>query len=196
MWRSIDGGQSFTQVNTGTMFLGTQGFYGNIIWVNPQDPTFVLVGGIDLWRSTDSGQNFTQISSWPNSPTSSAHADHHMIVADPQFNNSTNKAVFFGNDGGLYRASDVSTVAQTTGWTNMNNGLGITQFYGAAANSAGVIVGTQDNGSLRSAANPNAWTTTIGGDGGFAAADPTDTNYFYTEYVNLGLQRSTNGGAS
>ena len=183
VYRSTTGGQAFTQVNTGTLLLAAQGNYTNIIWVNPQDPTFVLVGGVDVWKSTDSGQNFTKISNWPNAPTSSAHADQHMIVAHPGFNNTTNKTVYFGNDGGLYRTNDVTTAAQTTGWTNMNNGLGITQFYGAAGNSAGVIVGgTQDNGTLKSnPTNTNAWTTTFGGDGGFAAADPIDPNYFYTQ---------------
>ena len=32
------------------------------------------------------------------------------------------------------------------------------------------------------------------GDGGYAAADPLDPNYFYGEYVYLMIQRSTNGG--
>ncbi|MBK9233213.1 MAG: hypothetical protein IPO15_20810 [Anaerolineae bacterium] len=43
------------------------------------------------------------------------------------------------------------TVLGTTGWQELNNNLGITQFYGAAGNStSGVIVGgTQDNGTLR-----------------------------------------------
>lgn len=198
VYQSTDGGLTFTIVNTGTSLLAGQGIYTNIIWVNPQDPTFVIVGGVDLWRSTDSGANFARMSRWESAPTASAHADQHMIVARPGFNNNTNKTVYFGNDGGLYRTTDVSTATTTTGWTNLNNSLGITQFYGAAANSAGVIVGgTQDNGSLKSnAPNTNGWTTTAGGDGGYAAADPTDTNYFYTEYISLGLQRSTNGGAS
>jgi len=197
VYQSTDGGQTFTIVNTGTNLLAGQGIYTNIIWVNPMDPAFVIVGGIDLWRSTDSGANFTAMSRWQSAPANSAHADHHMIVAHPGFNNTTNKTVYFGNDGGIYRTNDVSTATTTTGWTNLNNSLGITQFYGAAANSAGVIVGgTQDNGSLRSNANINGWTTTVGGDGGFVAADPTDTNYFYTEYISLGIQRSSNGGMS
>jgi hypothetical protein len=35
-----------------------------------------------------------------------------------------------------------------------------------------------------------------GGDGGFCAADPTDSNIFYGEEPHLGIYRSTNGGAS
>lgn len=198
LYLSNDGGQTFAPVNTGHMLLGDQGSYANIVWVNPQDPTFVLIGGLDLWRSTDSGQNFTQISRWQSPANISAHADHHMIVASPAFNNSTNKTVFFGNDGGIYRANDVSTVAQTSGWINLNNSLGITQFYGGAGNSAGLIIGgTQDNGNLRNdPVGLSGWTDFTGGDGGFVAADPTNENYFYTEYTYLTIQRSTNKAAS
>ncbi len=198
VYRSTDGGQTFTLINTAAKALSRQGNYANIIWVNPQDPGNIIIGGLDLWRSTDSGQTFTQISRWQSPANVSAHADHHMIVASPAFNNSTNKTVFFGNDGGIYRANDVSTVAQTSGWTNLNNSLGITQFYGGAANSAGLIIGgTQDNGNLR--ADPvgfSGWTDFTGGDGGYVAADPTNVNYFYTEYIHLTIQRSTNGAGS
>ena len=198
VYKSNNGGQTFNIINTGNMLLGTQGDYANIIWVNPQDPAFVLIGGLDIWRSTDGGANFAQISRWQNAPTSSAHADHHMIVASPAFNNTTNKIVYFGNDGGIYRTNNVSTVAQTTGWTSLNNGIGITQLYSGAGNYTDILIGgAQDNGNLRStAAITNGWTDFTGGDGGFVGADPWDANYFYTEYVNLSLQRSTNGGAS
>ena len=80
----------------------------------------------------------------------------------------------------------------------MNNNLGITQFYGAAGNaSSGVIVGgTQDNGTLRYTGDTEKWDEVFGGDGGWSAADPTDPDYFYGEYVYLQIHRSTNGGAS
>ncbi len=197
IFQSTDGGQNYTRLNTsnpGNTFLGGQGGYGNIIWVNPIDPNFVIVGGINLYRSTDGGTNWTPIG---NGNNGSPHSDHHMIVVSPSFDNNTNKTVYFSNDGGIYRADDISTVTLTSGWTKLNNNLGITQFYGAAANSAGVIVGgTQDNGIVRFSGDPQAWTTTFGGDGGYAAADPTDPNYFYGEYTNLGLRRSSDGGAS
>ncbi len=149
IWKSTDGGANFTLVSTGYEYLGGQGDYDNIIWVNPEDANMVIVGGIDLWRSTDGGVNLTQISQWWSAPDS-AHADHHYIIEHPNFDNSTNKTAFFGNDGGVYKADDVSTVEGTSGWTELNNGLGITQFYAAAGNpTTGKIVGgTQDNGTL------------------------------------------------
>jgi len=197
IWKSTDGGASYTRVNTGNNFLGGQGWYDNIIWVDPTNANTVIVGGIDLWRSTDGGATLTKISRWWSAPAS-AHADHHVIVAHPNFNGSSNKTVFFGNDGGIYKADDVYTVAGTSGWQELNNNLGITQFYGAAGNvSSGVIVGgTQDNGTLRYNGGTETWTAMFGGDGGFCAADPSDPNYFYGEYVYLQIHRSTDGGIS
>lgn len=216
LYRSTDGGQNFNRANTGTNFFisggNNQGWYDNIVWVNPLDPTFVIVGGIDLFRSTNSGTNFTQISRWQCGAgqqtacaNTSAHADQHMIVAHPAFNNSSNKTVYFTNDGGIFRADDVSTVGQTNGWTHLNNNMGITQFYGGSPTAAGTIFGgAQDNGTVRVQPtpgldppyNPQTWSTITAGDGGYVAADPADANYLYGEQQNLALFRSSNAGTS
>ncbi|MDX1417972.1 MAG: hypothetical protein R3293_27470, partial [Candidatus Promineifilaceae bacterium] len=197
VWKSSDGGQSYTPVHSGSFYLGSQGWYDNIIWVDPTDPNTFIVGGIDLWRSTNGGATLGKISEWSSAPFS-AHADHHVIVAHPEFDGIDNKTVFFGNDGGVYKAQNVYTVAGTSGWQELNNNLGITQFYGARGNAhSGVIVGgTQDNGTLRYTGDSESWDEMFGGDGGWSAADPGDPNYFYGEYVYLQIHRSTNGGAT
>jgi hypothetical protein len=198
VYQSTDGGKNYTRVNTGNGFLGSQGGYDNVIWVNPQDPNFVIVGGILLWRSTDGGKNFTLISNGMRYPdgTASPHADNHVIVAHPNFNNTTNQTVYVGNDGGIFQTDVVKTANPFNGWAELNNNLGITQFYGAAGNAAtGVIVGgTQDNGTVTFNGGTESWTTLLGGDGGYCAADPTNPNYFYGEYINLEIFRSSNGG--
>ncbi|PYS46286.1 MAG: hypothetical protein DMF68_19585 [Acidobacteria bacterium] len=208
VYRSSDGGQTYALVSTGKNYLGGQGWYDNIIWVDPTDSNTIIVGGIDLWRgtydSTAGSVTLTQISRWQSAPpfgsgsSISAHADQHMIIESPQYNGTTNKTVFFGDDGGIFRASDVSSVAQTSGWTTLNNGFGATQFYGGAGNptSGRIVGGTQDNGTVRYSGGTNTWNTPFGGDGGWCAADPIDPNYFYGEYVDLQIHRSTNGGLS
>jgi hypothetical protein len=195
LYRSTNGGQSFSLRNTDYEFLGKQGWYDNIVWVNPQDANFVIVGGIRLWRSTDGGTTLTQIST--NSPDD-IHSDQHWIVEHPSFNNNTNKTVFIGNDGGVYKATNISTADQNGGWTELNNSLGITQYYGAAGNTTtGIIIGgTQDNGTLRYSGGTESHTETFGSDGGYCAADQTDSDYFYGEKQNMGVFRSSNGGVS
>lgn len=200
IYLSTDGGSTFNRANT-TDYLGGQGWYDNTVWVNPLDPTFVIVGGVHLWRSTDSGMNITQISDGSRDSGGtpiSPHADHHVIVAQPGFNNTTNQRVFFGNDGGIYRTDIILTANLLQGWGEYNNQLGITQYYSAAGNaSTGVIVGgTQDNGTLRYSGNTEGWSRMFGNDGGYCASDPTDSMFFYGESQNLAIHRSTDGGMS
>ena len=196
VYKSVDGGQTYTRVNTGESYLGNQGWYDNALWVDPINPDHVIVGGIDLWRSTDGGVTLTKISAWYLSPDS-AHADHHFVIEHPAYDAVTNKQVYFANDGGVYTAEDIEIALDDVGWQVLNNNLAITQFYGFdVAPNGTVVAGTQDNGTLVYKGDSEAWTETFGGDGGFSAADPTDSNYLYGEYVNLQIHRSTNGGVS
>ncbi len=194
IWKSIDGGQSFTLVNTGEQYLGSQGWYDNALWVDPLDSNHLIVGGIDLWRSTDGGANLTKISTWWQAPDS-AHADHHFIIEHPGYDGDTNKQVYFANDGGVYTAPDITIAQDDSGWQELNNELAITQFYGIGVAPDGTVIGgTQDNGTLIFKGDSEGWYATFGGDGGWSAADPTDSNYLYGEYVYLRIHRSSNGG--
>ncbi len=209
LWRSTDGGQTYTQRNAtsggqAANFLGGQGWYDNAIWAgDPTNANLVILGGVDLWRSTNGGNTLTQISTWWDA--SSAHADHHVIVTDPGFDGAGNKRVYFGNDGGFYRTDDVTTVGNnasepfTNGWVNLNNGYGVTQFYygdGHVATNT-IVAGAQDNGTLRYTPSQgvNGWNSVWGGDGGDVASDPSDPQIWYGEYVYLQLFRDATGGA-
>lgn len=194
IYKSTDGGQTYSLVNTGDNYLGGQGWYDNALWVDPLDPDHLIVGGIDLWRSTDGGVTLSKISTWWQSP-SSAHADHHFIIEDPAYDGVDNKRVYFANDGGVYVTEDVTIALNSVGWQELNNELSITQFYGMGVSPDGTIVaGTQDNGTLVYKGDSEDWVETFGGDGGFSAADPSDSNYLYGEYVYLQIHRSTSGG--
>lgn len=211
IWRSTDEGKSYAKRNSLTQngqrarYLGEQGWYDNIIWAgDPTNADLVIVGGIDLWRSTDGGNTLIDISTWWD--PRSAHADQHFIASHPNFDGATNKTVFFGNDGGIYMTTDIYSVGndpttpRVNGWIELINTYGVTQFYGGAGNvTTGIIIGgAQDNGTLRytPAGGTEAWTSMFGGDGGWCASDPTDSNYYYGEYVYLNIHRSTDGGDS
>jgi len=215
IFRSLDGGRSYEARNATVNYLGGQGGYDNAIWVDPTDAGAqrLVVGGIDLWRSFDAGTSLTKISDWRRvpDPGDSAHADQHAIVAHPDYDGTTNRIVFIGNDGGIYRAADILTVTINSGWTSLNNGLGITQFYGAAVNpvTSVLVGGTQDNATLRHASTSSNWTGVgwvppppspptpfFTGDGGFCAAtsEPGGPGTFFGEFPYLDLFRSTDGG--
>jgi photosystem II stability/assembly factor-like uncharacterized protein len=200
IYRSQDGGKTFSLSHSGSEYLSGQGWYNNIVWAgDPLRPDLVVVGGLDLHRSTNGGRSFQKISEWWRAPNS-AHADHHGIVSHPNYNGTTNRRVYFTNDGGIYLNRDVVRAGRLRGWVSLNNKYGVTQFYGAAGNvySGRVVGGTQDNGTqvYRPSAGPNAYSSMYGGDGGYSAADPDDPNFMYGEYVYLQIHRSVNGGES
>src|SRR5262249_23379824 len=187
-----------------------QGWYDNVIAVDPTDTNRVWAGGIDLFRSDDGGANWGIASYWwanPAAPTY-AHADQHAIVFHPAYNGTTNKQMFVGNDGGLFVTNDAlaatgtsaaaacSTTGSSVTWANRNNGYGVTQFYYGVPYPGGATFfgGTQDNGTVRGTTGaPNTWATVLGGDGGAVAVDPTNTLVLYAENTGLSIQKSTTG---
>jgi photosystem II stability/assembly factor-like uncharacterized protein len=196
VWRSLDSGATWELLAT-PEHLNLQGNYDNAIWVDPVDSSHVITAGLDIYQSRDGGITFSKVSDWRRSPVS-PHADHHAIVSVPNFSQA-NPMVYFGNDGGLYRAPNAYAVAaEGAGWQNMNSGLGVTQFYSVAGRAAAggrIVGGTQDNGSLATGGGGD-WRAFRGGDGGFSAVDPRDDTALYGEYVYASVHRSRDGGFS
>jgi photosystem II stability/assembly factor-like uncharacterized protein len=202
IYRSTDGGVTWNYLSN-PEHLGSQGWYANTIWVDPTDADHLVIGGLDLYRSTDGGVNWTKISTWWRSPDS-PHADHHMIIHDPNYNGNDNLRVYNTNDGGIYKADDINNTDDSSsdnGWTNLNNSLGVTQFYGAAGIAGSKITGgAQDNYTLlQTDGSSTAWQKISGGDGGFSAvshqSDATKF-YYFGEYTRLSIHRSDDGADS
>ncbi|MHC5212727.1 MAG: WD40/YVTN/BNR-like repeat-containing protein, partial [Planctomycetota bacterium] len=130
VYRSEDGGDTFTgQVDFGSLtgpwllsnlILATgclegdtysQGWYDNIIAVDPADPDVVWVGGVDMFRSDDGGVTFDIPAYWIfyttfPPPPFQMHPDHHAIVFHPDYDGVTNQTMYVGNDGGLFRTQN------------------------------------------------------------------------------------------
>ncbi|MBL8182322.1 MAG: VCBS repeat-containing protein [Blastocatellia bacterium] len=196
--RSTDGGQTFVSKASQTNIPAGLGvsWYNNTIWVSPSNSNFVIVGGgsENLHRSTDGGDNFVQIADG-SMISSNPHPDEHCIVPDSGFNGTTNKTVYVCNDGGIYKTTDITTAsANGSGWTQLNSSYQTTQYYGAAGNGDSEIIygGTQDNATLRLKPDSQNAIFTYGGDGGFSAVDPLDSNYCYGEHIGLRIHRVIN----
>jgi photosystem II stability/assembly factor-like uncharacterized protein len=197
-----------------------QGWYDNVIAVDPHDPDIVWVGGIDLYRSADGATNFHPASFWwaPQIPSIAdalyVHADHHALVFHPDFDGVANQTLYAGNDGGVYR-TDVARAYSSPDecpfipgaefsefvWTSLNNGYGVTQFYhgDAAAGGELFVAGGQDNGTsmVKARDTPNDWQLIYYGDGGYVAIDPRDPDTFYVERERFPtIAKTTDGGMS
>ncbi len=188
VYRSNNGGRTYGRRTVGSG-ISTYSRYNNALWVDPTNSQRLLLGGVRSYRSLDGGVNFQQVSS-------GGYYDYHLFVEHPGFDGAGNRIVFSASDGGIHRVNDVG--AGSFAWQELNNNLGINQFYGAAINPvSGVIFGgTQDQGTLLYRGGTETWTRSAGGDGGFAATDPGDPNYFYGESQNMNLFRSSNRGLS
>jgi hypothetical protein len=192
----------------------TMGWYCNTIAVDPADPERVWVGGVDLFRSDDGGKTWGQASWWwaegdPNVPF--VHADQHIIAFHPQYDGTTNRVAFFGNDGGVFRTTDArADVVQgrdaicqdrfaAMEFQPMNHNYGVTQFYHGAVSPDGrvFLAGAQDNGTIRGTIDdgPQRWRRVNGGDGGYVAFD-RNPRIAYAESQFGAFARSQTSGRS
>lgn len=138
-------------------FTRGQAFYDLMIEADPTNDNILYVGGIDLFRSTNGASSWTQISKWSNNPGLSTlpvplvHADQHAMTFRP---GNSNQAIF-GNDGGIYYASSLSTAQNSSSAIGVrNNNYNVTQYVKAGigpngpGDTAGIFTaGAQDNGS-------------------------------------------------
>jgi photosystem II stability/assembly factor-like uncharacterized protein len=202
----------------GVDYYFNQGWYDNVIAVDPVNSNRVWVGGIDLFRSTDGGANWGVASRWWGGGPAFNHADQHGIVFHPAYNGTTNQIMYTVNDGGVRRTDNAasgttststtpvsfvcggSTPASMVNWTELNNNYRVTQFYNGVPYPGGLTYfgGTQDNGTVRGddAGGIDGWSMIQGGDGGYVAVSATDPNTLYAEFTGISIQKSTNGGVS
>ena len=188
VFKSVDAGETFSEIVSGQNFSGSQAWYDFYMYVSPFDPDFALVGSIDIWRTTDGGAtNFTNITNGYSG--GNVHVDQQNLDFHPTDPNQ----ILCVNDGGIWKSTN-----KGTSWINQNTNQTLTQFYRIASdpsNADHILGGTQDNGTQRTLGAIN-WTAAFGGDGGEVCFHTQNNSYILGETQRNGVYRSTNGGAS
>ena len=170
LYRSDDGGTNWSLVNDDHRFT-QRAWYFTHIWADSKNSGTVYIANTGLFRSTDGGKSFDRI----NAP----HGDHHALWIDPQ----NPKRMINGNDGG----ATISTDGGETWTTQMNQPTA--QFYHVVADNDFPyhVYGTQqDNSSVgiatrsdRGVIDRGDWDQIGGGESGYVAVDPRDSNIAY-----------------
>lgn len=158
--------------------------HANTIAVHPQDPDFVICGGVNLHRTRDGGKNWVQVTDFEAHRGDAwyAHADHHALVIPT----TRPDRIYDANDGGL----DVSEDQGET-WHNRSDGLAVTMYYDldvAPGDSGRFGGGTQDNGTLITLTGDRGdHFRIVPGDGGWMVFDPQDPHHFYAsaQYMHI-----------
>jgi photosystem II stability/assembly factor-like uncharacterized protein len=190
VFRSGNGGASWTDV-AGNHFKGEKQInYGNTIAVHPTNPHCVLCGGVDLHLTKNRGKTWTQVTHWdaklgdPNY----AHADHHHLSWPVQ----APARIYDPNDGGL----DVTDDGGRT-WVNRSDGLAVTMFYDidvAPSDGATYGGGAQDVGTVITTDGQSGdFKEILGGDGGWMIFDPQDAAHLFASYYNFHIFRFSAG---
>jgi len=172
LYRSEDGGQSFTLVNSefGTR---VRPFYFSRLTVDPTDENKIYKCGLNLIVSENGGDGFRVVQS-------GVHSDIHAIWVCP----NQPKFVIIGTDGGGYRSLDGGYNFE------MFMNLPLSQFYHVSVDDDhpfNVYGGLQDNGSwFGPSRSPGGvensdWWLSNWGDGFYSFRHPTDSNIIYSE---------------
>ncbi len=172
LFRSNDGGQTWTKLDASQYMVWRPFYFGNMI-VDPKDENRVFKVDYTLLLSVNGGKSFSVVSG-------GAHGDFHDVWIDPSNSNS----ILAGDDGGLWRSLDGGSR-----WEHMLN-LPVSQFYHVSVDNADpyrVYGGLQDNSSwVADSSYPGGvsnsrWENMYGGDGFWMWEDPADPNYIYAE---------------
>lgn len=175
IYRSGNGGASWkfvTASHHGIEPGNSIGWYSNPVAVTVEDPDTIYLGARFIHRYTLGGE-IEQVTDDSGGGLPSIHVDQHVFVMDPQ----DTKTIYAGNDGGLFVTHDGGK-----SWSDMNGGLGITQFYygcvGPDNGLQSLLGGSQDNG-VCAPKSGQVWEERIFGDGMQCAVDPKQNNILY-----------------
>jgi photosystem II stability/assembly factor-like uncharacterized protein len=160
----------------------SQGGYNNTLAVSPVNKDLVLIGGVDVFKYDFSNGSINAFldayGTYNGNDNFYVHPDHHYLSFSPD-----GQTVYNGHDGGVHRGS-INATQSSGGWTDLSNGLVITQSYNIAItpqNDDYFMMANQDNdGFSKTMVNGSVqWTSCLAGDGAGCAIDYTNSNKRY-----------------
>jgi photosystem II stability/assembly factor-like uncharacterized protein len=170
VFRSDDGGNSWTRVNSDHRFRQRAWYYSHI-FADPVALDTVYVLDTGAFRSTNGGKDFELLPA--------PHGDHHALWIDPR----DPRRLINGNDGG-------ATISVDGGksWTQQYN-QPTAQFYHVAVDNHWpyrIYGAQQDNSTIAIASRDDEgvigrqdWYEVGGGESGYIAPDPKDSDIVY-----------------
>jgi photosystem II stability/assembly factor-like uncharacterized protein len=187
VYRSEDGGETWTKMSPDNVSVGGGKWYGQII-VDPNDDKVIYVPSTPLLRSTDGGKTWGKGQSLTNH-AQGVHVDHHAVWINPKNSNH----LILGNDGGLAISYDWGKT-----WDVFEN-IPAAEFYAVGVDMEepyNIYGGTQDTGSVRVPSNSLSGRITVddfrsvgGGDGMYNQPDPNNSRWLYNDYQFGNIQR-------
>ena len=170
LYRSNDGGESWTQVNSERK-LRQRAWYYTRVYADTKDVNTVYVLNVSYHKSTDGGKTFGNYRA--------PHGDHHDLWIAPEDPNR----MIIGDDGGAQVTYDG---AQT--WSTYYN-QPTSQFYRVTTDNAfpyRIYVAQQDNSTIRIphrtdgySISEDDWESTAGGESAHIAVDPENNDIVY-----------------
>jgi hypothetical protein len=203
LYRSSTTGTTWSPVTPPANFFYDNAYlrYTGGLWVDPTNANHIAV--VEGWGAVTSDASLP-------SPTWTqlccGWTDFHGVVSHPSYDGSSNKTIFFFDDGGLYKytnADSVTCCIPNSGYLSAN-GIVATEAYSAAGRGGSLVFGAQDVAfrfyKTNTPSDPTQkWRFALGtggSDGAITAADRTNPLILYGSTQALGLYRSTDGGAN
>lgn len=208
--KTTDGGRTWAFVNaTNGLYLGGQGWYNQLLAVDPDDANRLVIAGTgSTYRSLDGGLTWTSL----NASANYTHPDFHTAT----WSKTGPKALYLGHDGGLsvlrdpYRDPLPTDVDPTFLDHRRNQGLVSFLVYHVGSTLAPypadarhrISLGLQDNGTMLRQGNPTdlagstVFQDRVGGDGLGTLIHPLDGSRVLASYQEGPIQRSLDGGLS
>ena len=190
LYRSENGGRSWTLINDNPKFTNNRPFYFQDLAVDSKDPDRLYNIYQPLSVSYDGGESFDPVPMIPADETKGIHADFHAMWIDPD----DPKHFVIGGDGGLGITYD-----HGRSWYFPET-IPVAQFYQISADHErpfNVYGGMQDNGNWsgpaytwkRGGIRTLYWQYLVGGDGFYIAPDLDNPRFGYGTSQNGDLYR-------